>query len=451
MTRTASITDSAETADPRVSSAAASAGSAATQTRPGGGRMWSFVTTVGFTLAIVLLHLGQGILLARLLGPEGRGQYAAAVLYSQLLLYVGLWGGIEVICRRAAVLSQRKEQVDFSRSSDGRVDRLRRAALRLGLTTGLATTTAVIVLAIVAMPSDKRAMVPLAILFGFSIIGQHVVLMMTAVDRGTEKFNAYNVRRFIAAAAFPLLVGLVALVTKMTVALACGLFVLASVISMAACLVGLPSALFGRSNPSVKTLLRRSGTYGLSGLATDLFERVDLLLVLWLAPIVEQGFYAAMVPAVYPLTVIPNTLGVFLFNAGADKNRRLGVAGVNRVLASSIVVQSVITIVFMLLIGWVVKIVYGPDYLPAVEYALWLAPASAIRGILQGIDGYLKGRGRPMACVTARLIGMVVLITATALLWPIHGVISIAMAVVISQSVCLVVLSAVMYADCGKT
>ena len=33
---------------------------------------------------------------------SARGEYAAAALYSQMMLYVGLFGGIEVICRYAA-------------------------------------------------------------------------------------------------------------------------------------------------------------------------------------------------------------------------------------------------------------------------------------------------------------------------------------------------------------
>ena len=428
-----------------VSLAEASTHRETTTHRPSQARILSFVTTVGFAMAIVLLQLGQGVLLARLLGPVGRGQFAAAVLYSQLLLYIGLMGGLEVVCARAAVLSQRPR----SPVATNQMLRLRRASLRLGLTTGSLTALFVFILALLAMPADKRDLIPLAMLCGLSVIGQHVVLIMTAVDRGSEHFTAYNTRRFIAAAAFPLLVGLAALIAELTVAVACVLLVIATLLSMATCFVGLPRPISGRYRPTVRRLLHRSRPYGMSMLATDLFERMDLLLMLWLAPVIEQGFYAAMVPAVYPLTVIPNTLGVYLFNAGADQNRRLNRLAVHRVLGASILVQTITTVVFMLLIGWVVQLVYGQDFAPAVRYALWLAPASAIRGILQGIDGYLKGRGRPMACVAARVIGVAVLLCSTAVLIPMHGVIGIAMAVLLSQSVCLIVLVSVMYCDCG--
>ena len=405
------------------------------------GRVWSFVSTTGFTMAIVLLHLGQGVLLARPLGPEGRGQYAAAVLYMQLLLYVGLMGGLEVICAAAAKWAQ-------SGDGDDALHQLRRASFRLSLATGSITTAVVVFLSVVAMPSDKREAIPLAVLCAFSVIGQHVVLIMTAVDRGTERFGAYNVRRFIAAAAFPALVAVAATMVNLTVPMACGLWVAASLLSMGTCLYDLPRPTSNDYEPPVGEMLHRSRPYGLSMLATDLFERLDLLLVLWLASDVQQGFYAAMVPAVYPLTVIPNTLGVFLFNAGADENRRLTVGGVHRVLGLSIAGQAVMTAVFMALIGWAVTLIYGEDYRPAVVFALWLAPASAIRGILQGLDGYLKGRGRPLACVGARVVGMISLGICVAVLYPIHGVVAVAMSVLVSQTICLLVLAGVMYADC---
>ncbi|MEM9827530.1 MAG: hypothetical protein AAF958_13140 [Planctomycetota bacterium] len=399
-------------------------------------RFLPFLSTVGFAFAIVGLQLGQGILLARLLGPAGRGQYATAVLYVQMLLYIGLMGGLEVVCRYATDDSQRHALLP-----------LRRAALRLGMVTGAVSAVLVMLLAVVAIPSEKRDLVPLAILCALSMIGQHVMLIMTAVDRGSGQFSAYNARRFLAAAAFPVLVGVAALAMPLTVPMACAMFVVASLISMAACLWGVPRPLDGDAHPPVGKLLRESRPYGVSMLITDGFERLDLLLVLWLASDTDQGYYAAMVPAVYPLTVIPNTLGIFLFNRGTRDGSRLRTRDVHRVLASSLAVQTVLTAIFMLLIGWAVRLVYGAAFSPAVVFALWLAPASAIRGILQGLDSYLKGRGRPLASVRARVVATVVMLATVALLYPFYQVTAVAMAALLGQLVCLAWVSAIVYAD----
>ena len=103
---------------------------------------FQFLSTVGIAFLIVALQLAQGILLARLLGPTGRGEYATAILYSQLLLYVGLLGGLEVICRHAASSSIGKQS-------------LRRAALRLGLSVGGLTTLIAAGLSVAALPPEK--------------------------------------------------------------------------------------------------------------------------------------------------------------------------------------------------------------------------------------------------------------------------------------------------------
>jgi O-antigen/teichoic acid export membrane protein len=402
------------------------------------GRFSSFIQTVGFAFAIVALQMAQGILLARLLGPQGRGEYATSVLYVQMLLYIGLFGGLEVICRYAA---------------EGKTDivRLRRSAMWLGITTGALTTLVVLACNTFALPPDKRSLMWLGWLCGLSMIGQHVMLIMTAVDRGAGKFVAYNLLRFVSAAAFPALLLVAWLFIEVTVAVACLLFVFSSLISMAACMWGLPKPLTGPSAPPVGQLLGESRPYGIAMLATDLFERLDLLLVMWLIPLVTQGFYAAMVPVVYPLTVIPNTLGIFLFNAGANESRSLTTRDVHRILGGSIAIQTVSTIAFLLLVGPLVNLVYGAEFKPAVEFAIWLAPVSAIKGILQGLDSYVKGRGRPLAAVRCRIVAALVMLVVVAVLLPEYGAIAIAMAALVGQIVCLVWLSAIVYSDVSQS
>ncbi|MEM6364071.1 MAG: oligosaccharide flippase family protein [Planctomycetota bacterium] len=396
-------------------------------------RLWTFGSTVGVAFGIVGLQMAQGILLARLLGPEGRGQYATAVLYVQILLYIGLFGGVEVICRYAA------DGADLTR--------LRRSALWLGITTGVVTTASVMVLNWIALPADKRFLMPSGLLCGLSLIGQHVMLIMTAVDRGAGRFSAYNWRRLIAAAAFPALLIIAALIVPMTLTLACSLFVVASILSMLACVIGLKQPFTGDKAVGVRPLLWESKSYGVSMLATDLFERLDLLLVMWLAPLVTQGFYAAMVPVVYPLTVIPNTLGIFLFNAGADSGRRLKRSDIHRILAGSIAVQTATTVAFWIVVGPVVQFVYGDAFEPAIAFAYWLAPVSAIKGILQGLDSYVKGRGKPLASIRCRVVAMVIMILVTAATWSSLGAYSIALSALTGQVVCLIWLSAIVYAD----
>ncbi|MFK8113740.1 MAG: lipopolysaccharide biosynthesis protein [Rubripirellula sp.] len=395
---------------------------------------FQFLSTVGFSFAIVALQMGQGILLARLLGPGGRGEYATAVLYAQLLLYVGLFGGAEVICRHAA-------------NGAIPVAVLRRAAMWLGITTGVITSLIAVFLSVFALPEAKRFLIPMAVFGSLGIAGQHIMLMMTSVDRGRGHFGAYNIRRLIGAGAFPVLLLATAIFVPVDVVLATNLYVIASLIAMGACFVGTSEKLRGESQPAVPALLKESRPYAFSMLVNDLVDRMDLVLVLWLVPLVEQGLYAAMVPVVYPLTVIPNTLGIFLFNEGARQDSQLKSRDVNRILGSSLAVQTASTIAFMLVIGPLVVFLYGAKFEPAIVFAFWLAPVSAIRGILQGLDSYLKGRGKPLAPIRARLVAMVVMIVVTWGLFDRFGAVAIAMAALAGQVVCFAWLTVIVYAD----
>ncbi|MEM0925298.1 MAG: hypothetical protein AAGJ83_04610, partial [Planctomycetota bacterium] len=158
MTRRSATTDSGISPEPTFANVAAEYSDSASLETPESSGMQSprrrlatqFVGSVGVAFAIVGLQMGQGILLARLLGPVGRGEYATAVFLVQMLLYVGLLGGLEVICRHAA-------------QAEIQLAQLRRAALWLGLTTGAITTAAALGLSFVGIPAEKQYLIPLAI------------------------------------------------------------------------------------------------------------------------------------------------------------------------------------------------------------------------------------------------------------------------------------------------
>jgi enterobacterial common antigen flippase len=385
----------------------------------------AFLWTVAIAFATVGLQMSQGILLARLLHREGRGEYATAVFWSHFLMFVGLFGGLEVICRYA---------------NDPKIDRLalRRSAIWLGIVTGLVTMVLAMLGSLFLIPQAKQYMAGIGCLCSLSVLAQNIVLIMTGVDRGSGDFRLYNLRRVFAAAALPVLVILCMPFISMTPGIVILLYVVGSFLTLLVYLQGIPHPLFGAvAVPSAK-LLRESRPYAFSALAGDLFDRLDLLLVLWLAPIALQGDYAAMVPIVYPLIVIPNTLGMFLFNAGATKGASPNEQAFLKTLVGLVGVQAITVVGFWLVAKPFILLLYGDAFLAAIPLAMWLAPASAIKGIVQGLEGFLKGRGRPKATIICRLFAAVTMIIITLMYFERLSVISVAIAALISQIVCLV-------------
>ncbi len=403
-------------------------------------RLWPLLTSVGVSFGIVGLNLVQGILLARLLGPEGRGEYASAILFTQVLLYIGLFGGIEVIARYAS-----NEAVS--------IRKLRRAAVQLSLLTATITALLVILANWVTLPADRRYLLPISIACSVSIFGQQIVLIASAVDRGSGDFKTYNFNRLFAAATFPLLLLIAWATNQISVNVACGLYTIAATVSCIPLLLRTvrertkyePTDAPERPVPGTWKLFSEGRPYALSMLATDLLERFDLLLFMWLTSLIVQGYYSAMLPVAFPLTVIPNTLGIFLFNAGAREGEGLTKRRVLQIFGLTCLIQIVMTFGFWILVGPVVRLVYGDEFEPAIQFAMWLAPIAAIKGLVQGLESYLKGRGQPLITVHLRLVAAAVMGITIAGLYPWTGHLAIIQGSLVGQVICVLSLITVIY------
>jgi O-antigen/teichoic acid export membrane protein len=193
--------------------------------------------------------------------------------------------------------------------------------------------------------------------------------------------------------------------------------------------------------------------FAVSTLATEVFERLDVLLIVALAPIVESGYYFVAVPVAAVLTIAPNALGVFTFNAGADPNRRVPLSLAASVMTGTAVLQILSAIVYSIAMPVLIIAVFKDDFANSIPYALWLLPAAAMKGFLQAADGYLKGRGRPMIGVWSRVFSTLAMIgfLVVAFQWFSEQVenkwLFIPMAACIGQAISLVLISIAVVRD----
>ncbi len=414
--------------------------------------------TVATTFAIFGVFLVQGIIIARILGPTGRGEFGTAIYFPRdILLYVGLLGAIEIVTGYAA--RQRCNPLD-----------LRFAAARLGFLTGTITAVAAAVLSIsLLVLTQKQYLIPFALFCCLFLPWEHVQLTISSVDRGAGNYRRYNLNRFLFAIAFPALV-MLAWITGLSQVtgiswlwLICGIFVVSKVVGLIPTVYDMmPFSSLVRGNvsirqhvekhdvPSARVLLREGRPYALSTLVTELFERLDILLILALASITESGFYFVAVPAAALLTVAPNALGVFTFNAGADNKFQVTPGIAAKVMGATALFQIVATVFFALIIDQLIRLFYGEEFAAAVPFALWLLPASAIKGFLQAADGYLKGRQKPMIGVWSRGLSISVMLVFVAIAYGPFGLIAVPMAACVGQAVSLVVIVTAIFVDVSK-
>lgn len=455
---------------------------------PPGKRAWlSFVLTLTASLGTFGFFAVQGIILARLLGPTDRGVFAAAMMFPQILLYLGLLGAPELFAGYAA---------------EGRPNGpLRRSAARYGLTAGVISMLACWGLAYLTFPQELRYSFPLAILCALTMPLQQVRLSVQAVDHGQRHLNRYNVVRLLAAALFPLLLlGALIFVEPYAAArdsanandsvngetntgevsnaaefsesagttsdsatsdsekraesihprlkVAGWLFLIAQLLALGLAQLGMNESWFGPRAISVRKALREGR--GLMGawLSTELLERIDLVLVMVLvADKATLGFYAAAVPIASLMIVIPNAAGLYAFNRGARPNERPAPRDIFRYITLGLVVQIVCAAVLAAALPVLVPFFYTDEFRPSIQLAWLLLPAGVFRGLLQAADSYLRARKKPALGVKARAIGIPVLLTISFVGYPWLGVSAIPIGLSIAQGLCFCIVAAAVIQD----
>lgn len=403
-----------------------------------GVRGWVSVSgTFITTFSLFAFFAVQGIVLARMLGPEGRGAFAATIAYPQMLLYLGFLGAADLFARRAATL-------------EGSDVPLRRAALRFGTLTGTLTMLASGLLIVIAMPTDKQSLIPLALLVAATLPFQHVRLAVQAVDHGRGYLNRYNVSRLLGAAAPPLALAVAWLAGLRTVHGAIIVYCTAMVVAVGLVRWGMPQPWWGPASPSAKTALHEGRGFAGSQLFAELLDRADVGLILWLGTLVEQGFYAAAVPIAGTMAIVPMAVATYTFRHGAVGQRPFTRRQTTLKLFVLTVAQTLTGLALAAVLPLVIPILYGQAFAPTVVFVWCLVPAAALRGIVIAVDGYLRGRGCSRPGISARLVALLVLLACTAGLYSRWGVYAIPISLGIAQAVAAVMVTIAIYAEAAQ-
>lgn len=399
-------------------------------------RYLPMIVTVATSMTVAALNAMQGVLLARLLGPAGRGEYGTAVFYTQTLTYIGLFGSVYVLARRAA-------------QSRGQFGPLRNTALRYSLLTGLATAALVALVASLLLPAEKQFLLPLCVACAGLLPFEHLRLMLLAIDQGSARFARFNLGQFVNAATLPGLLVLAWLCSGgLSLTWIVGLTIVAPLagVSLGAA-ARQPRLGWSPAAPSAAVLVREGRPYWLAVIAGDLFNRLDMFLVLWLATLSVQGNYAAAVPAAGLLCIAPNALALFAFNAGAKAGRNIPLQRMLMLGAAIIAFQAASALALAWGLQPLMLLVYGNRFEAAVPLALALLPAHALYGCTQIAEGYLRGRNRNGMLVGSRVLAAIAMTIAIDCFWATRHEMAIPLAVLAGQFTIFVCIAATVLAD----
>jgi O-antigen/teichoic acid export membrane protein len=399
----------------------------------GGGfsvRVLAYFLSQVLTAALAVLN---GFLLARLIGPEGRGDYYLLTFYPTTLMVLGQLG-----------LPQAFTFFTARRQFDGLIARAIVFAIVIGA--GLFLATVVLLPALQA--SFLRGLEPLAILLGVAAVPFMLNANFTTgivVGRQSASWMAL------------IYVGGNLLVTVLIVVLVAGLRlgVWGAVISFVATYV-FYAALFlplslrvTREVPSAGAVQTgRLLRYGLqlfpANLSGFFAARADvfLLAALLAEPSAPVGFYSLAVAIAELAYLFPNAVSTFYFPhvAGArrdDSDRQ--VAAVSRVTllltgAVAVALAPAAALAIVILI---------PSFTPALPSLFILLAGTTAMGPTRVLAGYFAGLSRPGLASAVNVLALAANVGLNVLLIPVFGIIGSALAILASSLLSSLLCSAV--------
>jgi O-antigen/teichoic acid export membrane protein len=338
----------------------------------------------------------QGVLLARMLGPAGRGEFATILLWPNVFAGLGILGVNMAISRFAG-----KGQASGS---------LVKTAIRAGLTTGILSAIACGLALPALLPEGKHNLLPVAYLFLLFAPLNHLALNLQGIDQGRGNFGWLNATRAILNPVY--LIGL----------LLCWFFTVdkvhwaAVVLLLANSSVVLLQLLQKRqylwnSDRGIGTMILFNESYPFlaASIITIFYMQMDKALLVWWLPPEEIGWYVAAFSAAASVNVLNSALGIVQFTAATQAENGHGFAALASVLRRGGIFSMMGGGLLAALLPWLLPLVYGEGFQPATFIAFLLLPGLVLAGLGEIINQALRGQGQPVAGVMSKVLGLAVM------------------------------------------
>jgi O-antigen/teichoic acid export membrane protein len=384
--------------------------------------------TFGTRMSIVLVNIPTSILIARLLGTDGQGTYASAVIFPTMFAFIGLLGidsaHTYLLSRRRYPLSQINSQsliltlvfsaiiapiyLVFLKYYDGASDPSLHAILAMGV-----------------------FLIPILLAKYFAI----------ALFLGLQRIRWFNAANFIQAAAllgfmcvnlFVVKGGAMGALTAymgsevLVVAIGVGAVVRSSRGGHLDGEAGngeLPGAIL--SMPSLG-LLRKSLIYGIQGhvgnILTQFTYRFDMFLVLSMVGLKGQGLYSISVLMAEKLSHIPQSVQVVLFPKLSSMEVEEANELTPRVMRSSLLLTALAGVILYLLSRPLLVLFYSTEFVPALNAFRILIPGIVTLSIAKILSSDFSGRDRRIFQTIATAIAFAVNVVLCFVWIPRYGI-----------------------------
>ncbi len=389
-------------------------------------RSKNILQTFSSKIIILVLNLTTGIIIARILGPSGKGQYAIALLVSSVI---------------ASMIS-----FNFGESA---IYFLNRKKIKLGtvITTDFVFLLSISIVAITVvfllwqmrvLPwtelYDKRIFMFVIILLPVLIARLHILEIL----RGIKKFISYNNILIFQPIVHLLFVVIIINVWHLWVS---GILLSIILSNIMVIILGFFSIIntFSIKPKFSKSYLHKSIIFGLKGHIGNILQKFNTRLdQFFITPYWNSamlGYYSVAVSICEVIWYLPDSIGIVMFPeiATVDNDNK------KKLASKSLRIDIFFTVTFVLILSlsawFIIPTFYSSAYKPAIKVVYYLLPGIFFMSISKVISKFFSGTGCPEINTYTSTISALFTIFLCIILIPRYNIIGAAIASSIAYAV----------------
>jgi O-antigen/teichoic acid export membrane protein len=382
------------------------------------------VGTAVASAAIMACGLITGVIAARSLGPEGRGQLAAITVWSMTILYAGTLGVPEAVAYFAAAGRESRDRVWMTGQA---------AALALGVLVTLAGWSVIPFI----FTGEQAALVPAARWYlSLFVIPGLGALCATAWLQGVGRMRAFNISRTAVHVVSALGMAMLMVTGDRAVVHFAAVLLLGNATPWLLATAAGPIRRVVAAPPSARVardMLRYGVRVQFGNWSNAANVRLDQLLLSLVASSASLGLYVVAVSYASVLLAIPATAVYPMLPEIAAEHRK-GTARAclvrwyRRLLWMTILGAVVLAVCSVT----VVPLAFGSAFSSAVLIAVLLLPGTVMLGMNGVLSTAFRAIGHPEIGSTSEVIGLAITVPVLAALLPMYGLYGVVLASILA-------------------
>lgn len=189
-------------------------------------------------------------------------------------------------------------------------------------------------------------------------------------------------------------------------------------------------------HPIPLQMIRKGFSFAFALFVIQMNYRVDIVILEYFTTISEVGIYSVGTNLSELIWQLPAAIGLILFSRSANSaSQQAAVERTSRLIRMVMPVLLSFGLFFWAFAPWIIEFLYGADFAASGEVIRYLLPGILIMVVFKLIHSDLSGRGAPLVSLNVSVVALVVNIVLNFLLIPRMGAIGSAISSSISYSI----------------